>query len=220
MNESRKGAGTILAVLVALIVLKGLGIFAGFLFWLIVGVLGVGFVILVSAIIISSLKGGGDEAKAEGGAEVKESPLSADQLGAIKKTKSTLSRIRVASARVNDVEIRNALTAVCAKMDKILNSLKEDPADYNTGHRVCTYYADAVEQIETKFIKLQEGGVDVDATATKMKDSLKDIDAALDKLYDSLFEDDKLDLTVEMKALEVALKRDGLLDTVQENNKE
>ncbi len=40
---------------------------------------------------------------------------------------------------------------------------------------------------------------------------LKDVDKALDKFYQKLFEDEKLDLTVEMEAMTMAVKRDGLI---------
>ncbi|MBR3125876.1 MAG: hypothetical protein IKF42_10735, partial [Mogibacterium sp.] len=40
---------------------------------------------------------------------------------------------------------------------------------------------------------------------------LTDIKVALEKLYKSLFDDDKLDLHVEMEAMKMAMKRDGLI---------
>ncbi|MBQ4340830.1 MAG: hypothetical protein IJC41_07515, partial [Firmicutes bacterium] len=41
---------------------------------------------------------------------------------------------------------------------------------------------------------------------------LKDIKIALEKLYKSLFDDDKLDLHVEMEAMKMAMQRDGLIN--------
>jgi len=40
----------------------------------------------------------------------------------------------------------------------------------------------------------------------------------MEKQYSSLFDDDKLDLTVDMEALTLACKRDGLLDEEEESN--
>ena len=40
---------------------------------------------------------------------------------------------------------------------------------------------------------------------------LKEIKTALEKLYKSLFDDDKLDLSVEMEAMKMAMQRDGLM---------
>lgn len=42
----------------------------------------------------------------------------------------------------------------------------------------------------------------------------------MEKQYDSLFDDDKLDLTVDMEALTLACKRDGLLDEDENAGKE
>ena len=41
---------------------------------------------------------------------------------------------------------------------------------------------------------------------------LEDIKAALEKLNTKLFENDKLDMSVEMKAMSIAFQRDGLVD--------
>lgn len=49
--------------------------------------------------------------------------------------------------------------------------------------------------------------------AGPVMECLGNIKSAMDKQYQNLFEDDKLDLTVEMEALTLACKRDGLLDS-------
>lgn len=41
---------------------------------------------------------------------------------------------------------------------------------------------------------------------------LANVQKALDKQYSNLFDDDKLDMTVDMEAMTIAIKRDGLLD--------
>lgn len=171
---------------------------------------GIGFIILLVAIIVSGLKSGEQEGNKP--AEGEKRALTADEKKAIDKTKSTVTQIRIASARVNDSAIRNSFTAICDKTDKILGRLKDDPTDFQTGRRVINYYTSSVAEIESKFIKLQDSGTDISDTPEKLKENLAEINSALDKLYDSLFDDDKLDLTVEMKALSIALKRDGLID--------
>jgi hypothetical protein len=40
----------------------------------------------------------------------------------------------------------------------------------------------------------------------------------MEKQYNSLFDDDKLDLTVDMEALTLACKRDGLLEKEEGEN--
>ena len=48
-------------------------------------------------------------------------------------------------------------------------------------------------------------------TRDKILNYFSDIMKALKKQYESLFENDKLDLTVEMEAMELAFKRDGMI---------
>ena len=62
-----------------------------------------------------------------------------------------------------------------------------------------------------KYQRMEQGRV-VDSEMTdKVLYYLQDIHVALEKQYQNLFEDDLLDLTVEMEAMTMACKRDGLL---------
>lgn len=211
MKNNKKGSlGVILGALVVFIVLKNLLPALVGLFKFLIGIASLAFVVLLIAIIISGLKSGEKEAQQSPDANKKE--LTADEKKALDTTKSAVTRIRIASARVNDAEIRNAFTASCDKTEKILNYLKKDPEDFQTGRRVINYYTSSIEEIENKFIKLQDSGTDIADTPDKLKANLAEINSALDKLYNNLFANDKLDLTVEMKALSIALKRDGLVD--------
>ncbi|MBQ9912452.1 MAG: 5-bromo-4-chloroindolyl phosphate hydrolysis family protein [Firmicutes bacterium] len=209
-KRKRGGLGVILALVVAFWLLKNLiPVLAG-LFGALVWVAAIGFVVLLVAIIISGLKSG--EKEAQQPAEGEKKALSYEQKKAVDDTKSLLNRIRINSVRINDPKIRNDFTEICASSEKILSYLKDDPTDFQTGRRVINYYTSSVAEIESKFIKLQDSGTDIGDTPDKLKKNLEEIKGALVKLYNNLFEDDKLDLTVEMKALSIALKRDGLVD--------
>ena len=211
MSSRRKGGlGAILALVFAFWLLKNLiPVLAG-LFGILVWVAIIGFVVLLAAIIISGLKSG--EKEAQQPAEGEKKALTFEQKKAVEDTKALLNKIRISSVRIKDPQIRNDFTEICASTDKILNYLKDDPTDFQTGRRVINYYTSSVAEIESKFIKLQDSGTDIGGTPEKLKKNLEEIKGALVKLYDNLFDDDKLDLTVEMKALSIALKRDGLVD--------
>lgn len=211
MKSKKTGSlGIVLGALVAFWLLKNLLPALAGLFRLLIIVAAIGFAVLLIAIIVSGLKSGEKEAQ-QAAADGKRM-LTADEKKAIDATKSTVTRIRIASARVNDPQIRSSFTEVCDKTEKILNYLKDDPKDFQTGRRVINYYASSVEEIEGKFIKLQDSGTEISDTPEKLKANLAEINTALEKLYNGLFDNDKLDLTVEMKALSIALKRDGLVD--------
>ncbi|MBR0417192.1 MAG: 5-bromo-4-chloroindolyl phosphate hydrolysis family protein [Firmicutes bacterium] len=211
MSSRRKGGlGAILALVLAFWLLKNLiPVLAG-LFGILAWVALIGFAVLLVAIIISGLKSG--EKEGEQPAEGEKKALTYEQKKAIEDTKSLLNKIRINSVRINDPKIRNDFTEICASSEKILNYLKNDATDFQTGRRVINYYTSSVAEIESKFIKLQDSGTDIGSTPEKLKKNLEEIKGALVKLYDNLFEDDKLDLTVEMKSLSIALKRDGLVD--------
>lgn len=211
MSKRRKGGlGFILGLIICFWVLKNLipalaGLF-GILVWLAL----IGFAVLIIAIIISGLKSG--EKEAQQPAEGEKKALTPEQKKAVEDTKSLLNKIRINSVRINDPKIRNDFTEICASTEKILSYLKDDPTDFQTGRRVINYYTSSVAEIESKFIKLQNSGTNIGDTPEKLKANLEEIKGALVKLYDNLFDDDKLDLTVEMKALSIALRRDGLVD--------
>ena len=210
MGRKRGGLGMLLACLVGFWILRALlpalaGVF-GFLLW----AAAIGFVVLLGAIIISGLKSGEKEAQKPAEGETK--ALTFEQKKAVDDTKALLNKIRINSVRVNDTQIRNDFIDICNATEKIINYLKDDPTDFQTGRRVINYYTSSVAEIESKYVKLQNSGTDMGNTSEKLKGNLEEIKGALNKLYQNLFDDDKLDLTVEMKALSIALKRDGLVD--------
>ena len=211
MNRNRRGGlGILLICLIGFWLLKNIIPALAGLFGLLVWAVLIGFAVLLVAIIISGLRSGEKEAKQPADGERK--ALTFEQKKAIDDTRAILTKVRINSARINDPKIRNDFTDICTSSEKILNRLKDDPTDFQTGRRVINYYTSSVAEIESKFIKLQDSGTYIGDTPEKLKANLDEIKSALLKLYDSLFDDDKLDLTVEMKALSIALKRDGLVD--------
>ena len=75
-----------------------------------------------------------------------------------------------------------------------------------------SYYLPTWETILKKYLRLEESGVMDPRMTESMVLCLKDIQAAMGKMYQNLFDDDVLDLTVEMEVLNMVGKRDGLLD--------
>ncbi|MBR2504054.1 MAG: hypothetical protein IKB62_08020, partial [Oscillospiraceae bacterium] len=57
----------------------------------------------------------------------------------------------------------------------------------------------------------EESGVPAENIAESTVKCLEDIKKATEKQYAALFDDDILDMSVEMEALTIACKRDGLL---------
>ena len=59
---------------------------------------------------------------------------------------------------------------------------------------------------------MENSGIPSGETAESVISCLTDIKSAMEKQYENLFEDDKLDLSVEMEVLTAVCKRDGLLE--------
>lgn len=124
--------------------------------------------------------------------------------------RTDLVQLRQLTMRVRDKEIRQAGEGVCGTIDEILKALKEQPQDIQRVRNLFTYYLPTLGGILRRYIRLEQSGISTEKE--KVLSCLGDIRTAMEKLYESLFDDDKLDLTVEMEVLEQICKRDGLLD--------
>lgn len=129
----------------------------------------------------------------------------------LQKGRSMLMDLRRLSMKVKDNEIRETAEAICAGIDKILRTLKEEPDDIGRVDRFFHYYLPTLQSVLTKYSRLEACGIPADDTVEKTRSCLKDMEKAMEKQYLNLFEDDKLDLSVEMAVMTQICKRDGLL---------
>ena len=130
----------------------------------------------------------------------------------LSKGRAKLMDIRRTGMRVNAAEIRKLNDETCATADKILQTLKSQPDDLPRMRQLFSYYLPTWASILQKYVRLEESGVMDPRMTESMLLCMKDIKAAMEKMYRNLFEDDILDLTVEMEVLNMVGKRDGLLD--------
>ena len=73
------------------------------------------------------------------------------------------------------------------------------------------YYLPTLEKILIKYKEIESSGVPTEEITQSTITCLEDIKMAMEKQYNNLFENDILDLTVEMEVLTQICKRDGLL---------
>lgn len=133
------------------------------------------------------------------------------------KGRSNLLELRQLTIRLKNQQIRNLSEDVCGIIDKILKALKEQPEDIPTVRRFFNYYLPTLGGILRNFLRLEKSGVPDADTTEKVIACLNDIRIAMEKQYANLFDNDKLDLTVEMEVLRQMCKQDGLLaeDTIR-----
>lgn len=128
------------------------------------------------------------------------------------KSRSDLMELRRLTMQAEDTGIKNLSREICNTADRILRTWKEQSEDITAIRQFLNYYLPTFRSILSKYGRMEAGGVLEPNLTVHVMECLEDIKRAMDKQYQNLFEDDKLDLTVEMEALALACKRDGLLD--------
>lgn len=169
------------------------------------------FVLVVALLIVSTRsKSDGDE----------EAALDEESAQVVKTANSNVLALRSRVARIKNQEIRAGGNAICEEADRIVGALRKDPKHISTARQFWNYYLPSLGTILTKYEKIEKSGVPDEKITEKVGAYLKDIKLALEKLYKSFFDDDKLDMSVEMEAMKLAMQRDGLLTSEDADLKE
>lgn len=127
------------------------------------------------------------------------------------KGRSDLLELRQLNMRLKKRQIRSRSEEICSIVDKILQALREQPEDIPRARHFFHYYLPTMGEILRKYRVLENSGVAASDAAENVISCLEVIKEAMEKQYASLFDDDKLDLTVEIEVLKQMCRRDGLL---------
>ena len=138
----------------------------------------------------------------------------------LSKARADLMELRRMQVKVKDREIMNLCRELTDIGDKVLSALKQKLQSVSDARQFLNYYLPTLGKILGTYIRIEESGSMTEELKNSTATHLGEIRTAMEKQYDSLFDDDKLDLTVEMEALTLACKRDGLLEDETEDNKE
>ncbi len=223
MNGKRAGCATGLIVLVVVIVGLVLvnrlfpSIFS--LFAWIAGIIVVLLIIITVLIVLLASKA--NKAKKKPADPVKEEPvktqtgtanLPPEQAAVLNKGRSDLLKVRRILTKIHNAEVCNSGYDICASLDQLLQALRSKPEKITGCRQFLHYYIPTLAEVLTKYSRLEENGVVSKENTEKVTNFLIDFRKASGKQYQSLFEDDKLDMTVDIEAMTIAIKRDGLLD--------
>ena len=129
----------------------------------------------------------------------------------LKAARQTITEERLLVGRIEDSAVRDSANTVLDSANKVLETLAAKQNKIPTSKQFLNYYLPTLGLILKKFRSLEEGGMSTDATRDKVVKYLDDIEQVLEKQYESLYSDDILDLAVEMEAMTISCKRDGLL---------
>lgn len=145
-----------------------------------------------------------------------------EEKAVLNKGEQNLSELNRMLERIQNTNIRMAGIQVCRQAEKILLTLREKPEEIPSVRQFLNYYLPTLGEILVKYERMEQGEVvTLDMTQHVLK-YLEDIRLAMEKQYKNLFEDDILDMTVEMEAMTMACRRDGLLNgqEMTENDRE
>lgn len=219
-NKNAGGGGVIIGIIVIVAAIVGLFIShdkAPNLFKILLWVAIIVVALIIAAIVLivvlarrSSKKDA--ENKKTSNTSINKGNLSDEQAQIINKGRSDLVAVRMISSRIKDTNVRTAMMGINSTAEKILNTLREKPEEIQSARQFTNYYLPTLKDVLEKFQRLEASQVDPEDFASKLTVFLADVQKALDKQYSKLFAGDKFDMSVDMKAMTIAIKRDGLLE--------
>lgn len=172
---------------------------AKLMLWL-AGIAGVVIVVLIGLVIYFSVTGNKEKNDPDSPAAI------------LTKARADLMELRRTQVKIKNREIANLCRELTDIGDKILSALKQKPKAVSDARQFLNYYLPTLGKILTTYARVEQSGSMTDELQNSTVTHLGEIRKAMEKQYDSLFDNDKLDLTVDMEALTLACKRDGLLD--------
>ena len=216
-NKKKSSGGLIAGIVIFIVCIIGL-ILAGsitvpFLKTLVtIGIIVLMAVIVLSVLIIAFARKASTESVAPASAIQKDAPLTKEQSDSLNEANSQLTNIRMTLARIQDKEISDAGIKAAASIEKVLQALREKPEKIQTTRQLFNYYLPTMEKVVTKYQRIEASGVDNPEIPDNLKSYFNNIDSAMENLYEGLYDNDKLNVAVDMEAMTMAIKRDGLLD--------
>ena len=130
----------------------------------------------------------------------------------IEEAQKDLDETQKALKTVSDQELRAKGMTAYASAKKTVEEIIRQPEEIRRASQFFNYYIPTFKTVVLKYLVLQNSGENTEEYIKKVFNHFDTLNKAFGRQYSALFENDKLDLTVETKALEAALKRDGLLD--------
>ena len=163
----------------------------------------------ILVLIIALARKGGNSTSEP--AAVKQEPVP-EQKKALDEAHSRLVNIRMTISRIQDSELSKAGVSACSAIDRVLSTLKDKPEKISDCRQLFNYYLPTMEKVVDRYQRMEAGKVENEKIPEKLKQYFQDVTQAMDNLYDGLYDSDKLNMAVDMEAMTIAIKRDGLLE--------
>lgn len=132
---------------------------------------------------------------------------------ALEEGRKKLNTLERASHAIDSPRVRERALAICETTKKILDDIKQDPADLRPARKFLGYYLDATIKVVERYRDLSSRGVTdpgIQASLAKVESSLSTIQSAFEKQLAQLLENDVMDLDTELEVLEKTIEMEGL----------
>ncbi len=128
----------------------------------------------------------------------------------LKNGKEKVKILRNSAADLKDPAIKTEINKIAGTAEKIFQNFERDPKDIKAARQFITYYIDAAINVIKQYSDLSDNAPDKKDFQIKVTELLKTISKSFDTQLKKLYEDDFLNLDVEMKVLEKTIKSEGL----------
>lgn len=128
----------------------------------------------------------------------------------LKNGKRKIKILRNSADNIKESEIKTEILKIAGTAEKIFQDFTRDPKDIKAARQFITYYLDAAINVINQYSALSDNAPDKKIFQAKVAELLRTIDKSFDTQLKRLYEDDFLNLDVEMKVLEKTMKSEGL----------
>lgn len=128
----------------------------------------------------------------------------------LKNGKEKIKALRDSGGNIKEPAIRTEIDKIAVTAEKIFQDFSKDPKDIKAARQFITYYLDAAINVIKQYADLSDNAPDKKDLQIKVTELLKTLSKSFETQLKKLYEDDFLNLEVEMKVLEKTIKSEGL----------
>ncbi len=128
----------------------------------------------------------------------------------LKNGKEKINILRSYADKIKESSIKTEINQIAGTAEKIFQDFSKDPKDIKAARQFITYYLDAAINVIKQYSELSDNAPDKKDFQVKVTELLKTINKSFETQLKKLYEDDFLNLAVEMKVLEKTIKSEGL----------
>ena len=172
--------------------------------------------LLVAVVAVAGLSAGAVALGRSGSnAEIRKrlaaSGVTPEQDATLRKAEHELGKSRKLIYDVRDQQLRAKSTEAIDKAYALVSAMRAQPEEIRRNNQFFAYYVPTLGAVLSKYLVLEKSGTLKDDTLLeKATEHMQDMSRAFDVMNDGMYKDEALDLSVEVEAMKMALKREGL----------